>query len=458
MSTATNQDPQAFHWKPQPEAAALVAEAMTSFVADSPFTARFADRLLRETGTRLIDWTDHIELPASDRLHERLELAGFRKNCFLGRGRQKCPFWDHPLGLFPLVMTRAQPVRRLAVRVESVADFLAAQGLENHTTIEGGPVQPIRKARVAKENGTEFWAVERHGDRGWDLSDSAGPPIELLMRHADAFSRRQRVFADVEQGFAETHQQVADAVADLGRGRAADVFFAAERQYWTARNGAARFQKARQDALGLGWANHDHHTYRSSREHFPRLIAILEHLGFQCRERFYAGREAGWGAQVLEQEESQIVIFADVDLSPHEVTGDFAHFRLPPRNEFGTVGLWCLLHGEAFMEAGLHHLECRFDIAAVREQLERGGIGVMQPFTDLPYLKQAFTAAEPWKVDGRRAARAVEAGAITPAQAEQFCRTGTLGSHLEILQRDEGYKGFNQSGINQIIRATDPRN
>ena len=48
-------------------------------------------------------------------------------------------------------------------------------------------------------------------------------------------------------------------------------------------------QNARQDKLGLGWANHDHHTYRSSRRHFARLIAIFEKLGFVCRERFYAG-------------------------------------------------------------------------------------------------------------------------------------------------------------------------
>ena len=52
---------------------------------------------------------------------------------------------------------------------------------------------------------------------------------------------------------------------------------------------------------------------------------------------------------------------------------------------------------------------------------------------------------------------ALAAGAITRQQAEQFRRNGALGSHLEILQRDEGYKGFNQSGINEIIRATDPR-
>jgi hypothetical protein len=28
---------------------------------------------------------------------------------------------------------------------------------------------------------------------------------------------------------------------------------------------------------------------------------------------------------------------------------------------------------------------------------------------------------------------------------------------LEILQRDEGYKGFNQTGISDIIHRTDPR-
>ena len=81
----------------------------------------------------------------------------------------------------------------------------------------------------------------------------------------------------------------------------------------------------------------------------------------------------------------------------------------------------------------------------------------MQPFTKFSYLKQAFTAAEIWKVDAKRAELALALGAITPAQAEQFCREGTLGSHLEILQRDDGYKGFNQTGINEIIRATDPR-
>ena len=61
--------------------------------------------------------------------------------------------------------------------------------------------------------------------------------------------------------------------------------------------GAAPRQPGAAGAPGparLGWANHDHHTFRSSRKHFPTLITILETLGFVPRERFHAGSEARW--------------------------------------------------------------------------------------------------------------------------------------------------------------------
>jgi hypothetical protein len=151
------------------------------------------------------------------------------------------------------------------------------------------------------------------------------------------------------------------------------------------------------------------------------------------------------------------VIFADVDLAPHEVTGDFAHDGLEPRNQLGTVGLWCKLHGEAFLQAGLHHLECQFDFDAACEQLAREGVQTMNPFTDFPYLRQAFTKGEVWPVAAKRIAAAVSDGAITAEQAETFCKSGSIGSHLEILERNEGYKGFNQTGISEIILETDPR-
>ena len=84
-------------------------------------------------------------------------------------------------------------------------------------------------------------------------------------------------------------------------------------------------QKARQDRLGLGWANHDHHTFRCSRRFFPRVIGMFTRLGFELRERFHAGAHAGWGAQIVEHPVTGIVIFADLDLAPEEATEDFAH-------------------------------------------------------------------------------------------------------------------------------------
>ena len=34
---------------------------------------------------------------------------------------------------------------------------------------------------------------------------------------------------------------------------------------------------------------------------------------------------------------------------------------------------------------------------------------------------------------------------------------GAIGSHLENLERRNGYKGFNQKGVSDIIERTDPR-
>src|SRR5205823_4141543 len=210
------------------------------------------------------------------------------------------------------------------------------------------------------------------------------------VRHMEKFRTRRRDFDDDDNGLAHATKLVDQAIDEIGVDLACDAFFAAEREYWQRRNRAAQVQKARQDRLGLGWANHDHHTYRSSREHFPMLIATFELLGFHLRERFYAGHDSGWGAQVLEQPQAGVVIFADVDLAPDEVLHDFSHDPLSPRHELGTVGLWCALHGESFLQAGMHHLECQFDFNAIREQLPQNeSIGVMKPFTDFSYLRQA---------------------------------------------------------------------
>ena len=105
----------------------------------------------------------------------------------------------------------------------------------------------------------------------------------------------------------------------------------------------------------------------------------------------------------------------------------------------------------------MHHLECQFDFTEAREQLAGLGVDSMQPFTDFDFLKQCFTAGETWKVAPDRVQELKATGRLNAQQAQQFLEQGALGSHLEILQRDDGFKGFNQTGISDIIRKTDPR-
>jgi hypothetical protein len=492
MPAATSTSSSDFAWKVQPAASAWVARSIASLGERNSVIGRLEALLRAETGTRLVDWVDHLAFQQHEsgnglpRLIDELATVGYECVVEDAPGRS---VWRHAQGMFPPVVTGASK-DRLAIRVDSADDAAAAlineldldpdddqRGSEllRHltppaaTTSSGARVDlppidfcgvmggPYVQACLHTENDVALCVSERHGYRGFSPPLIEDRQIEAARKYLGDFRRRQRVCENDEEGFHYASALFAKAAAEVGRDWACDLFFTAERDYWRSRNQAARVQYDRQNRLGLGWANHDHHTYRSSRRAFHRLIAMLEQMGFECRERFYAGREAGWGAQVLEQPEARVVIFADVDLSPDEVTQDFAHEALPDRDELGTVGLWCELHGEAFLEAGMHHLECQFDFDASREQLAKLGVETLSPFTNFEFLRQAFTRGEVWKVEPARVERLRAAGRITDDQAEKFLRDGAIGSHLEILERNDGYKGFNQTGINDIIRRTDPR-
>jgi len=105
----------------------------------------------------------------------------------------------------------------------------------------------------------------------------------------------------------------------------------------------------------------------------------------------------------------------------------------------------------------MHHLECRFDHELLREQLASANVNTMKPFSDFPFLKQAFTEGERWPVRPERVERLLRAKLITQEQADKFLQEGAIGSHLENLQRKGGFKGFNQKSVSVIIEATDPR-
>lgn len=455
-----------YQWQPQPQAAHWMSTKIDSLIAGDNYITSLARRLKDETGTRLIDWVDHLDLPYSDLLTRELEELGFCADPPDEMSDlENHLVFNHAHGLFPRICLQLEKgahaneweAPKLALKAESIDDFLSTDVVGGPVSVHGRADGRYRCACVHRCETCELWIVERHGWQGFSPPHDNAEAAATAVHHGRLFGERRREFSEPKAGFEHARRLLADAAAELGKDWACDLFFAAERAFWQSRNFAAQVQHRRQSALGLGWANHDHHTYRSSRRYFGELIRTLESMGFVCRERFYAGREAGWGAQVLVQPNCNLVVFADVDLSPGEVQGDFAHQGLEDRHELGTVGLWCRLHGEAFLEAGLHHLECQFDFDTVRGQLSLVGINSMAPFTDFPFLKQAFTEGEIWAVTTRHLETALSEGLITSEEAARFRAAGALGSHLEILERNEGYKGFNQSGISEIIGRTDPR-
>jgi len=464
--------PAAFDWKRWPDTDALLDEAIATALEGNAFAAVLADRMPRETGTWFKVWIDHLVIHGDTRLRDRLEALGYeRQPAAYGVG---VSVWAHPGGIFPRIAlvpaaTKTNggtdfTVREVAIKVESVAAFSRAHdlGLE----LIGYPMGPYRVGRIQGRR-TTLAVVERRGYLGFEPFPGDLARLGRMKPHAardalaarDIWEARRRRFDDDGEGFDATEAML-DRVIELAGSTdlACHLVFAVEREYWQSRNTAARVQKARQDRLGLGWANHDHHTFRCSRRFFPRVIGMFTRLGFELRERFHAGAHAGWGAQILEQPVTGIVIFADLDLAPEEATEDFSHLTLPDLPRPGTVGLWVALHGESILEAGMHHLEAQFNFDALRDGLKaEAGIETMPPFSNFPFLRQAFTAGERWPVDRGRADRALRRGWITAQEHEKFVRDGTIGSHLENLERREGFKGFNQQAVSAIIAATDPR-
>ena len=445
-----------FDWPLCYDAESYILARLESFTERNAFARRLAERMMNESGTLLLDWVDYLIVPHSEEKH--LRELGFAEDPLAETPAHLKALW-HSEAMLPRVLVErnasaVRPPDILAVRCDSIADFLASHNLSFEP--EGAPLSRFRRVLVSEENLTRLKVIERRGYRGFIPVRPAGE-VEGLLKVSELWRLRPRHFADDTAGLRQTQALLDHLIELVGPDLACHAVFAEERRYWQSRNRAGEIQKARQDKLGLGWANHDHHTFRCSREHFIDLMRVLEKLGFHRRERYYAGAQAGWGAQILEQPVEGIVAFCDVDLEPHETEIDFSREALPPSKKLGTIGLWVGLHGESLLDAGMHHLECRFDYQLLRRQLAEAGVNTMNPFSDFDFLKQAFTEGERWKVRRERAERLRRQGLIDEKQFDQFVNDGAIGSHLENLQRKGGFKGFNQKSVSVIIQATDPR-
>lgn len=443
-----------FLWKCHPHAEALLLEYTEELCRANSFLAMLQKDLQLQTSTRLFDWLDHIAIDRSDDKESVLEELGFVTEEVTPTDR----VLHHPGAQFPRVVVHDGIEKRvgLAIKVDQIDDFLMAHCLSR--PIEGSINSDYRRCLISAENGISCWVVERRGTVSIDPIHHDDHAVVRYLQATEQWATRPRDGEDEDLLMINTLKLAEELVDSVGRDTAAYLVLEVERRYWQARNTAGQMQKNRQDRLGMGWANHDHHTFRSSRRHFAQLIRLFEILGFSCREHFYAGDEAGWGAQVMENPRSRLVVFLDVDLLPHEVNIDYRYQILPELDHLNTVGLWCEIHGDSILQSGMHHLEAQFLFEALKEDLETRGVGMMPPFSNFPFLRQAFTKGEFWPVASKRLAKLLADKMITKEQGEQFRLHGAVGSHMENLQRREGYKGFNQKNVSSIIRDTDPRN
>jgi hypothetical protein len=343
--------------------------------------------------------------------------------------------WRHALGALPDVVARERPC--VALRVESLDAFLDAIGLE--TPIEGAPFAPLRRARLFSGDGASFDAVERNGGVGFAAPNVPERRIRKARLHQQAFRTRRRRLRDDEGGLRETRRVIAAAVGDLGAAWTCDLFMRAEREYWQSRCVAGLLQARRQEMLGLGWSNIDHHGYIASRQHLGQTITIFEDLGYERREVMRTG---DWASQVMEHPVLRSSLTVDGDIGEHQSDSHWPDGPLFPLMWHASAGLWVALHGEGLLEGGLHHLACRFDRGAFTRIMNRENVALMAPSSDRSDFYARMSEGEARPVDPRRVDRLQRSEFITAADAETFRFNGALASHLECVERNNGFKGF----------------
>jgi hypothetical protein len=445
-----------FDWKRFRETDQYLETLVSEALGGNPFADRLAVRMRLETGTRFVNWIDHLLLSDRAGLSAELERLGYTRDWPVAYGWNR-PVYRHEGGRFPRIVVESgggPAVREVALKVDSVAEFSRAHdlGLDEH----GYALGPYRVGRVP--GSVSLAVVERRGYRGFEPLDGELARTGRLAPHCtrdalaayDLWHGRRRRFDDDAAGFEDLYARL-ERVIELCHGStdlACHLVLEAERVYWQSRNRAAQAQKARQDRLGLGWANAHHHAFRCSRTFVQRALQLFQTLGFSLGARFHAGESAGWGAQILDHPVTGITVFAELELAPEERGIDFTGVPLADVPHADPVGLWVGLHGESLLEAGMHRLGARFDFDAIRSQPEReAGICTMPPSTDLPFLDKALAEGERWQVDARRLDRMRAAGWIDAGQHGRFLAEGAIGSQLENLEPHEGSERLNLNSV-----------
>jgi len=428
-----------YNWTLHTDAWNWILMQIDSFSKSNPSISTFEAVLNSRTGTRLIDFTDHLVMEETQELIEMLKRFGYS---YQKDGKA----WVHSGAFLPAIITVPSPgeIIGLAIKVDDVGEFLETWNLD--LPIEGSMCSRLRRCKISTTGNVAFWVIERRSTQFFEPVVEDRGFLEMYFNFLQYWENRPRFQEDKRKQLEELFDIVGDPIRFLGTDITTYLFFEAERRYWLSRNTFAQHYKSLADSIGVGLANHDHHTFRSSRQYFHYLIGFFDILGFKCRERFYYP-EAGWGSQVMENPNTGITLFLDVDLKPEELEIDFIDTPLDEMESFGIIDLWCGLHGDSLTGPGLHHLALRTGVEPFNARLAKHNIPVMIPFNRLPFLWQAFSHGERWKITKEQVRELLKRNLITGEKANMFIQNGVAGSHIEMLQRQDGYKGFKQEEI-----------
>ena len=136
MNRSLNED---FDWQRCPEAARRVEKRIDEIVSEVRFASCLRQRMRDETGTRFIDWVDHICLPFNDPLSEMVEELGY----FRAEHDAAQEVWLHPGAMVPAIRLREQPDSGVWLKVDSVSDFLRAHDLDD-VALTGEAAAPVQ--------------------------------------------------------------------------------------------------------------------------------------------------------------------------------------------------------------------------------------------------------------------------------------------------------------------------
>jgi hypothetical protein len=396
------------------------------FTAQNRFIAALERQLQLLACTRLCDWVDHLAFAEGNGRAELLAEQGFT----LHHQAADYRYYHHPSGAIPgVALYRTTMLPSLYVRVESVADYLLVRG--QSTSIEGGPLTPYRRSSVAVDNGIALWVCERRGS--WTLKPAASPEgyLDRYLQARERWRTRPRDWEDEEEALRQALLRAANMQSLVGSATAAALVLEGERDYYQSRNQAAQLQKSRLDHLGLGWASPACHVFASSRAKLATAFQLFELLGFRLLRTLHAGEEAGWGMALFRHPDLRAAVCCKVDLSAQELAQALASRPLlAAQPKLGETGLWCGLHGESLLKAGMQLLAIPLESSQLRSCCQEHGIGIVEESRAVKELLPFTTEPERWPVSARRLRQLVQEGQLTDEAARGLVSDGAAGSVL----------------------------